>query len=79
MARINQTGPPDSGALHMCRDCQHWSTREAFTEHGTRFAPCALKPDRVVADSRVAGGKVLQAYVAGETYECPRFERVDPQ
>lgn len=57
----------------MCRDCRHWKAEEAFLERETRFAPCALKPDRLVPDRRLPGGKAFQAYVASETYECERF------
>lgn len=59
----------------MCADCRYWLTREAFEDHGLRFAPCALRPDRVVTDKRVPGGKVLQAYATQDTYACAKFER----
>jgi len=61
----------------VCRNCQHWNRREAFEERGTRFAPCALMPDRQVADRRLPGGKEWQAYVMGETYACAKFEKAE--
>lgn len=57
----------------MCKDCAHWKRSEAYETRGLRFAPCVLKPDAVVRDSRAPGGYVEQAYVMQGTYECARF------
>lgn len=57
----------------MCRDCRHWITREAFDSQGLRFAPCALKPDRIVKDRRTPTGTDLQAYVTEAGFECAQF------
>jgi hypothetical protein len=58
----------------MCATCKHWFRSASFVDPGgRRFAPCALKPDRKVKDSRVPGGKVPQEYVTSETYRCPQF------
>jgi hypothetical protein len=62
----------------MCRDCPHWKRNEAFTDHG-RWAPCALKPDKVVQDRRMPVGMERQAYVTSETYECREFVREQPR
>lgn len=58
----------------MCRDCQHWRRRAAYEEYGIRWAPCALKPDHVVVDRRVPGGKESVGYVTDAIYTCSRFE-----
>ena len=58
----------------MCKDCRHWKTFEGFESHGLRFAPCALKPDKVIQDRRVHGGRDLQSYVTEATYECAKFQ-----
>lgn len=57
----------------MCQECQHWKRYEAFNDRGIDFAPCALKPDRVVMDRRVPGGTDWQAYVTSATFECGSF------
>ncbi len=59
----------------MCRDCSHWKRREMFTSHGLQFAPCTLKPDRMVTDKRDPRGVVEQAYVMQDSYACGRFEK----
>ena len=61
----------------MCIDCQHWKRREAFEADGLVFAPCTLKPDRMVQDKRVAGGRTEQAYRTQSTYECRRYEKAE--
>lgn len=60
----------------MCSDCQHWKRREAYEEGGLTFAPCALRPDIWVKDSRVREGRVRQEYATQSTYTCERFQQV---
>lgn len=57
----------------MCKDCAHWKRHEEYETCGLRFAPCSLKPDSVVRDSRAPSGFVEQVYVTQSTYECSRF------
>ena len=57
----------------MCRDCQHWDERAAYSDY-VRFAPCRLKPDTNVKDRRVPRGYTEQRYRMSETYECMKFE-----
>jgi hypothetical protein len=59
----------------MCADCQHWKRREAFEHYGLTFAPCALRPDAWVKDSRMEGGRIRQEYVTESTYRCDRFAK----
>jgi hypothetical protein len=59
----------------MCRACQHWLRSVAKEDFGTMFAPCALKPDKDVPESRYPPLRTYrQEYVMSETYRCSRFE-----
>ena len=57
----------------MCKDCRHWKRHEGYVAMDLVFAPCALKPDRVVPDRRDPRGWVEQAYATQDTYECGRY------
>lgn len=61
----------------MCRDCRHWKRSESHTDHGTLFAPCWLKPDRIVSDKRAPGGNVEQGYVMAGDYVCGSYRKME--
>lgn len=52
----------------------HWEVRLGHDYFGTRYAPCALKPDQLVKDGREDCGFVEQRYVMSETYSCSNYE-----
>lgn len=59
----------------MCRTCRHWLSTLAKEDFGVLFAPCGLKPDLDVPESRYPPFKCIrQEYVMSETYRCSRFE-----
>ena len=60
----------------MCRDCKNWQPSLGYMHFGVRFAPCALKPDTRVKDTRDVNGEVEQAYRMSETYKCNSFSKL---
>lgn len=61
----------------ICRTCKHWRRDLAAPDFGVLFAPCALKPDKDVPESRYPPLRAVpQEYVMSETYRCSRFEEV---
>ena len=57
----------------MCRDCRHWRVERVIIADGIAFAPCALKPDKLVRDRRTRDGLEEQTYRMASTYVCKQF------
>jgi hypothetical protein len=60
--------------MTLCSTCKHWLKEQSFLHGSTRFAPCALKPDKMVKDTRLISKTVEQNYRTSWTYTCPKHE-----
>lgn len=72
--------PWQLGASMTCASCRYWWGHSAFKDNsGTRYAPCDLKPDKVVRDRRYPSRTDVQSYLCSETYSCPAFRAAAPR